>query len=143
MSKGNTYENDLMQLIFNAVPIANIADNAATAPLTSLYVSLHTADPAEAGSQTTSEASYTGYARVAVLRTAGGWTITNNTAVNTALVQFPQCTAGSNTITHCAVGTNPTGAGKLLYKGALSSTLAVSSGIQPQFGAGSLQVSED
>lgn len=143
MSKGNTFENDLMKLIFQATAIANIADNAAASPLTNLYVSLHTADPGEAGDQTTSETAYTSYARVAVARTAGGWTITSNQAVNAALVQFPQCTGGTSTITHVGVGTAVSGAGKLLYKGALTASLAVSSGIQPQFAASTLTVSED
>lgn len=143
MSKGNTFENDLMLLLFNATAIANIADNAGTAPLTNLYVSLHTADPGEAGNQTTNEATYTSYARVAVARSGSGWTVTNNQAVNAALVQFPQCTGGSNTITHVAVGTAASSTGKLLYKGALSASLAVSTGIQPQFAGGALTVSED
>jgi hypothetical protein len=143
MSKGNTFENDLMRLIFNATAIANLADNAASSPLTNLYVSLHTADPGEGGSQTTSEASYTSYARVAVARSGAGWTVTANEAENAALVQFPQCTGGTNDITHVGVGTASSGAGKLLYKGALSAMLAVSSGIQPQFAAGALTVSED
>lgn len=143
MSKGNTFENDLMLLLFNATAIANIADNAGTSPLTNLYVSLHTADPGETGNQTTNEATYTSYARVAVARSGSGWTVTNNQAVNAALVQFPQCTGGSNTITHVAVGTAASSTGKLLYKGALSASLAVSTGIQPQFAATSLVVQED
>lgn len=143
MSKGNTFENDVMKLIFNATAIANIADNAASSPLTNLYVSLHTGDPGEAGDQTTSEATYTSYARVAVSRDSGGWTVSSNTAENAALVQFPQCTGGSNTITYVGIGTASSSTGKLLYKGALSSSLAVSSGIQPQFAAGDLVVSED
>lgn len=143
MSKGNTFENDLMLLLFNATAIANIADNAGTSPLTNLYVSLHTADPGEAGNQSTSEATYGSYARVAVARSGAGWTVTNNQAVNAALVQFPQCTSGTNTITHVGVGTAASSTGKLLYKGVLSSSLAVSSGIQPQFSGGSLTVSED
>lgn len=143
MSKGNTFENDLMLLLFNATAIANIADNAASSPLTNLYVSLHTADPGETGNQTTNEATYTSYARVAVARSGSGWTVTNNQAVNAALVQFPQCTGGSNTITHVAVGTAASSTGKLLYKGALSASLAVSTGIQPQFAGGALTVSED
>jgi hypothetical protein len=143
MSKGNTFENDLMLLLFNATAIANIADNAGTSPLTNLYVSLHTADPGEAGNQSTSEATYGSYARVAVARSGSGWTVTNNQAVNAALVQFPQCTSGTNTITHVGVGTAASSTGKLLYKGVLSSSLAVSSGIQPQFSGGSLTVSED
>lgn len=143
MSKGNTFENDLMKLIFNGTAIANIADNAASSPLTNLYVSLHTADPGEGGDQTSSEATYTSYARVAVSRDSGGWTVTANEAENAALVQFPQCTGGSNTITYVGVGTASSSTGKLLYSGALSSSLSVSSGIQPQFAAGALTVSED
>lgn len=143
MSKGNTFENDFLLLIFNGTGIANIADNAASSPLGNLYVSLHTADPGEAGSQTTNETAYGSYARVAVARNSGGWTVTANAVENTALVQFPQCSSGSSTITHFAVGTATSGAGKVLYKGALSASLAVSSGIQPQFAAGALDIQED
>ena len=143
MSKGNTFENDLMLLLFNATAIANIADNAGTSPLTNLYVSLHTADPGEAGNQSTSEATYGSYARVAVARSGSGWTVTKNQAVNAALVQFPQCTGSSETATHFAIGTASTLTGKILYKGALSASLAISSGIQPQFGAGDLDGTED
>lgn len=78
MSKSNTFENDLLKLIFNATPIAGLADNAASSPVTNLYMALHTADPGEAGNQTTSEISYTGYTRLAVLRTGAGWTVTAN-----------------------------------------------------------------
>lgn len=143
MSKGNTFENDLLKLIFNATAIANMADNAASSPLTNLYVSLHTADPGEGGSQTSSEADYTSYARVAVARSGAGWTVTGNSVVNAALIQFPQATGGANTITYVGVGTAVSGTGKLLYSGALDASLSVSSGIQPQFGAGVLEVTED
>lgn len=143
MSKGNVFENDLMKLIFQATAIANIADNAATAPLTNLFVSLHTADPGEAGDQTTSEATYTGYARVAVARTSGGWSVVTNNADNVAAITFGLCTAGSNTITNFAVGTLTSGAGKILYSGALTASLAVSNGITPEFAIGALDCSED
>lgn len=123
MSKGNTFENDFLKLIFNAVAIANIADNAASSPLTNLYVALHTADPGEAGDQTTSEATYTGYARIAVVRTSGGWTVSANSVVNAAAVTFAQCTAGSNTITHWSVGVATSGASKILYKGSLGTAV--------------------
>jgi hypothetical protein len=136
MSKGNTTENDLMEYIFKATAIS--WDGS-----TNLYLSLHTADPGEGGNQTTNEATYTSYARVAVARSGSGWTVTGNTAENAALVQFPQCTGGSNTITHVAVGTASTSTGQILYSGALASSLAVSSGIQPQFAAGDLVVTED
>lgn len=143
MSKGDTFENDWMKLIFNATAIANIADNAATSPLTNLYVSLHTADPGESGSQTTSEATYTGYARVAVARTSGGWTVSTNQAVNVSTITFGQCTAGSNTITYFAIGTASSGAGKILYSGALASSLAVSVNVTPSFAASGITVTED
>lgn len=143
MSKGNTFENDLLKLIFQATAIANLADNAASSPLTNLYVSLHTGDPGEGGDQTTSEADYTGYARVAVARTAGGWTVAANAVENAGAITFGACTAGSNTVTHFAVGTASSGAGKILYSGALDASLAVSAGITPEFAAGDLDITED
>jgi hypothetical protein len=143
MSKADVFENDLLKLIFQATAIANLADNAATSPLTNLYVSLHTADPGETGNQSTSEATYTGYARIAVARTAGGWTVTANAVENAAAINFPACTGGTNTITHFGVGVASSGATKLLYKGALTASLAVSAGITPSFAAGALDITED
>lgn len=146
MSKGNTFENDLMLLIFNNTDAALIGDATGlrgSSTAGSLYVSLHTSDPGEAGSQTTNEGAYTSYARVAVARSGAGWTVTGNAVTNAALIQFPQCTGGSETATHFAIGTASSGAGKVLYKGALSASLAISSGIQPQFGAGELDGTED
>lgn len=143
MSKANTFETDILALVFNATPIAGLADNAASSPITNLYVSLHTADPGEAGDQTTSEAAYTSYARVAVARTSGAWTVSGNSVTNAAAVSFPQCTGGSSTATHVGVGTSASGAGKLLYKGALTASLAVSLGIQPLFAASALVINED
>lgn len=143
MSAGNTFENDLAKLIFQAVAIANLADNAATAPITNLYVALHTADPGEAGSQTTSEAAYTSYARVAVARTSGGWAVSANVASNVAEIAFPAATGGSETETHVSIGTAASGAGKILVSAALTTPRAVSSGITPRFPAAALTVTID
>ena len=132
MSKGNTFENDLLKLIFNATAIANIADNAASSPLTALFVSLHTADPGEAGNQTTSECAYTSYARVSVARTSGGWTVTNNNVSPAANIDFPQCTGGTETATHMGIGTATSGTGKLLYSGTITPNIAISSGVTPR-----------
>lgn len=132
MSKGDTFENDLLRLIFNATAIGNIADNAATSPLTQLFVSLHTADVGEAGSQTTNEVAYTGYARVGVNRNSGGFTVTANSVSPAANIDFGACTAGTATATHWAVGTASTGTGKVLYKGAISSTISISTGVTPR-----------
>ena len=131
MSKGNTFESDLLKLIFNGTTIANIADNAGTSPLTNLYVSLHTGDPGEAGDQTTNEATYTNYARVAVARSGSGWTVTGNSVSPAAAIAFPTATGGSETITHAAVGTDASGAGKLLYSGSISPTIEVVSSVVP------------
>ena len=136
MSIGNTTENDICELLFKATALSWAAN-------ANLFVSLHTADPGESGSQTTSEATYTSYARVTVARSGAGWTVAANQAVNAALVQFPQCTGGSNTITHAAIGTAVSGAGQIIVSGALSSPLAVSSGIQPQFAASALAFTLD
>lgn len=135
MSKGNTTENDLMKFLFNETAMPSYGST--------LYVSLHTADPGEAGNQTTNEATYTSYARVAVARTSGGWTVSANQASNTAEVLFPECTGGTNTITHVAVGTAASGAGQLLYSGALTTSVSVSNLITPRFPAGTLVVQED
>jgi hypothetical protein len=132
MSKGDTFENDLLRLIFNATAIANIADNAATSPLTQLFVSLHTADVGEAGSQTTNEVAYTGYARVGVNRNTGGFTVTANSVSPAANIDFGACTAGTATATHWAVGTASTGTGKVLYKGTISPTISISTGVTPR-----------
>lgn len=146
--KGDTFEQDVLKLIFQATAIANIADNAASSPLTNLYVALHTADPLEAGDQTASEATYTGYARVAVARTSGGWTVAGvgaggSTAKNAATITFGACTAGSSTVTYFSVGVAASGASKMLYAGALTASLAITNGITPSFAANALTVSED
>ena len=145
MSKSNTFETDLLNLIFLNTDITGIGDaagiqNSATAG--SLYISLHTADPGEAGDQTTNEATYTGYARVAVPRNGTGWTITGNLAENAAAVTFGTCTAGSSNISHFGIGTELSGVGKLLYSGT-TSALAVSVNITPEFAAGAIDATED
>jgi hypothetical protein len=113
-------ESALLKLLFTAVNWANIADNTATSPATNLYVSLHNADPGEAGSQTTSETAYTNYARQAVARTSGGWTVSGTDptqVVNAATITFAQCGVTGDTITHWGIGTLVSGAGVLLASG--------------------------
>lgn len=132
MSKGNTFENDLLKLIFNATAIADLAENDATSPATNLYVSLHTADPGEAGDQTTNEIAYTSYARVAVARTSGGFTVSGNSVSPAANIDFPAGTGGSGTATHFGVGTASSGAGKLLYKGPITPNIVCGDGVTPR-----------
>lgn len=147
MSKGNTFENELLLHIFQNADIADIGDaaglqNSATAGF--LYVSLHTADPGEAGAQTTSEIGYLNYTRVGVTRSSAGWTITNNNTIQpAATIGFPQAGAtGGATASFFAVGTASTGAGKILYKGAVSPAIVVSENVTPQLTTAT-SISED
>lgn len=135
MSASNTTENDLVSYIFDSAA-PSWAGNG------SFYVRLHTADPGEAGTATTNEISYTSYDGVAISRTTG-FDISGNTASNAGLVQFPTCTGGSGTATHFSICTTQNGAGQIIVSGALSSSLAISSGIQPQFNTGELDVTID
>lgn len=149
MSASNSFENDVLLLLFNNSNIANLGDATGvrgSSTAGSLYISLHTADPGETGNQGTSEISYTGYARVAVARSSGGWTVSGTAptqAANAGSVTFGACTAGSGTATYFAVGRDSTGTGEILVSGALTSSLAISTGITPSFAAGALVVTLD
>lgn len=145
MSKADTWENGLMLLLFNNTDFGDVGDvtglrGSSTAG--SLYVSLHTGDPGEAGAQNTSETTYTSYARVAVARSGAGFTVTGNSVSPAANVDFPACTGGTATITHFGIGTASSGAGKLLYKGTVSPNISVSSGVTPRLTTAST-VTED
>lgn len=131
MSKGNTFENDLLLLIFNATTINDLAENDTTSPATNLTVALHTADPGEAGTQATSETAYTGYARVSVARTSGGWTVTGNSVSPAANIDFGECTASPGAaITHFSVGTGVSN--KLLYSGTVTPNITMAVGVIPR-----------
>lgn len=146
MSKSNAFENDLLLLIFNNANIANLGDATGVRSSTtpgSLFVSLHTADPGEAGDQSTSEISYTGYSRVAVARSPAGWTVTGNSVSPTANVDFGQMTGGAGgTVTHFGVGVAVSGATRLLYKGTYTPNAVVANGVSPRLTTAST-ISED
>lgn len=145
MSKANDFENDLLLLLFQNANIANLGDATGVRGSTaagSLFISLHTADPGEAGTQATNEISYTGYARVGLARTSGNFTVSGNAVSFAANVDFGACTAGSGTATHFGIGMASSGATRLMYKGALSPTIAVSAGVTPRINAGQF-VTED
>jgi len=132
MSASNTTENDLALYIFDS-------QAPSWASASDFYVRLHTADPGEGGSATTNEVSYTSYDGVAVSRTTG-FSVSGNTASNAALIQFPTCTGGTATATHFSICTTQNGAGQIIVSGALTSSLSISNGIQPQFNTGELDV---
>ena len=136
MSKSNACENSLLLLLFNNTDFALIGDagglqNSATAG--SFYVSLHTADPTDASDQTTSETAYGSYARQAVARSGAGFVVTGNSVSPAANIDFPECTATpGGAITHFGIGTSISGAGVLLYKGAVSPSITVAVGVIPR-----------
>lgn len=134
MSKANNTESDVLKMLLQGTDPAYRAG-------ANLYLALFTADPGEAGS-IADEATYTSYARVTLVK-ATAWTDAGSTFSNAGLIQFPQCTGGSNLITHVALITTASGAGQILYKGALNSSLTVTNLIQPQFAIAALSISED
>lgn len=147
MSKSNAFENDYLKLIFNNVAIGLIGDTNGLQPSAApgnLYLSLHTADPGEAADQTTNETAYTGYTRMPVARTTGGFTVTNNTVQLVSNLDFPVCTAspGAN-LTHFQIGTSVSGAGKALYTGTLTPNVVMNTGVLPRLTNAANLVSED
>jgi hypothetical protein len=146
MSASNTFETNLLSLLFTNSNIAGLGDATGvrgSSTAGSLYIALCTADPGEAGTGSAmNETTYTNYARVAVARSSGGWTVSGNSVSNTATVTFPSCGTTGATITYFGICDASTG-GNLLFSGALTSSLAVSSGITPVFAAGSLSTTAD
>lgn len=138
MSKSRAFQAEVLRLLFNGTPIPNIADNAATAPLTSLIIALHTGDPGEAGTQSTNEAAYPGYSRVSTVRATGGWTVTEgvggpSTVSPNANIDFGQCTGTPGPqLTHASVGVATSGATKIFYKGPLNSPITMAVGTIPR-----------
>lgn len=131
MAKSAVYSNSLLLLIFNATLFANVAINATSSPITSVFASLHTADPGTSGDQTTSEIGYTSYARVGVVRTSSGWTVTTNSCSPVAAITFPAGTGGSGTATFFALGTLTSGAGVRFYSGTVTPNIICGNGITP------------
>lgn len=136
MSLSNTAETNLLKLLLNNTTWAGVGDATGvvgSATAGSLFVSLHTADPGEAGDQTTNEISYTGYARVAVARSGAGWTVSGNSVSPAATISFGQMTAGAGgTVTHFAIGKSTSGAGEIVVSGTVAPNIPVSSGVTPQ-----------
>ena len=135
MSLNNTAETAILEQIFNGTALPWNGN-------TDLYLALYTANPGESGTAVTSEATYGGYARVTVVRSTG-FTVSGNTLSNTSLAQFPQCTSGSNVITYAAIVTTASGAGTIIVRAALSSSITVTSGVQPQFASSAFSFTID
>jgi len=143
MPKSTATCNSIVNLMYSATDWANVADDAAVSPLTNVYVALHTADlTAGTNSQAQNETAYTNYARQAVARSTGWDSASGGATANDATISFPQCGVTGATLTHVSTGVASSGATAVWHYGALNSSLAVSSGITPQFAAGALTVTE-
>lgn len=146
MTKSNTWELALTKLVFQNISAGTIGDATglqASSAAGSLYISLHSSDPGEAGDQTTNELAYTNYARVGVARGTATWTCSGGSAINASAITFPACGTAGGTATYFGVGGSATGTGHLLYSGSLTSTLAITNGITPSFAGSALSVTED
>ena len=135
MSGSDALENAVLKQIFNSTA-------PAWSTSTGFYVSLHSADPGEAGTQLTSETTYTAYARVFVDRfTSTGWTVASNVAFNTSAINFPTPTGGLTPgPTHFGIGTVSTAAGTLLFFGPLATTFSLSTSTNPTFDSSALTI---
>lgn len=132
MSIADVTETAILRLVFNATAWAAYADNAATTPETTISMALHTADPTDAGTQASSEAAYTGYARSSVPRSTLGWTITGGSCSPVASIDFPAGTGGSGTITFASGGKAGGGTTPILWSGTVSPNIVTGSGVTPR-----------
>lgn len=135
MGKSTTTANDALNAFLRAV------DPAWRAGATR-YIALHTGALNAASTATTNEATYTSYARVAVTAASGFDAAASAASANSGLIQFPEATGGADTITYVSIVTTASGAGQIIYFGALDSSRSVSTGIQPQFAVGALDITE-
>ena len=138
---GDSLTTGLLDLLFLQIALGGVGDSSGLQPSAtagSFYVSLHVGAPGRAGTQLTNETTVGGYARLPVSRTGSGWARVANSISNVAIMTFGQCTSGSQTVTHFVIGTESTGAGKLLVSAPLIASLLIVPPITPQFAAGSL-----
>lgn len=129
-AKSPFLDNSLLALIYNATATATLWQNNASSPITNIFVALHTADPS-AGNQSTNEVTYTGYARVSVARTTGGWVVTAASVSPAATITFPTGTGGSGTATFFSTGVASSGATNILHYGPISPSIVTGAGITP------------
>jgi hypothetical protein len=143
MPKSTPTCNSIVNLIYRATAWAKVADNAASSPLTNIYVAFHTGNlTAATNSQAENETAYTNYVRVAVARSTGWGAAASGATSNVAAISFAQCGVTGATLSHVSTGVGSSGATAVLHYGALNASLAVSSGITPQFAIGALTITE-
>lgn len=140
MSISDATESNVLKLIYNATAWANYADNAASVPQTNIDNALHTADPGDTGTMSTSEITYTSYARVSVARTTGGWTVSGTSPTQVApvaTIAFPAGTGGAGTASFWSTGKTGGGAAAILFSGTVTPNIVTGNGVTPQLSTAS------
>jgi len=126
MSLSNTFETTTLTWLLTA--------DAATRP-TSWYLALYTAAPSDTGGGT--EVSGGSYARKAV-----SFTVSGDTASNSAAVEFDVATAAWGTISHVGVFDASSG-GNLIAYAALTASKTIDDGDVLRVPAGDLDITMD
>ena len=138
----DTYETSLLEHIFENADVAGIGDGTGirgAATPGNFYIALYTVTPSDSAAGT--ECDYTGYARKAIARDAGSWTTAAGATSNTAAITFDPCSGGTNTAVSFAIClADVEDADDQVFWADLSSGLAISDGITPEFAAGELDV---
>jgi hypothetical protein len=150
MSKSNTHENEYLKLIFQNIPIAGIGDAnglPASAGAGNLYIRLYTSATIVDDANVGTECAYGGYVAkgVAVARGTTYWTVTANSASNAAVIAFPTCTSGGETIRYFAIWKNNTSASESdrTHWGQLNADKTIAINDPAEFAVGALVVNED
>lgn len=144
MPATNTLESEILNLIFLNDDFDQIGDAAGIQGSTAagnIELSIHTGTLDDTSNQNTTESIYTGYARQDVTRSAAQWTETAGTVSNDNAIQFGEKTAGGDeTVTDYGAGSDVL-ANELWIYDALTASLFVGNGVNPQFAAGDLDIS--
>ena len=142
MAASAGFLNEVLDLYFLNEAHVEIGDAAGLLPSAGegfFYISLHTGDPL-LGDQTTSETTVGTYARIAVARSAVGFTVAAANVSNAAAVPFAQGSSGSESITYFGIGELVSGAGTLFMSGLLDNARTYGTGITLEFAIGELDV---
>lgn len=132
MSIGNNTENNILGAYFRAVAITGILINHTSSPITAVEWALHTADPGDAGSGSTSEAAYTSYVRKSINRDTTDFAAPSGGSISPAAdVTFAAGTGGSGTGTYFSTVKPGGGAADIFWSGAVSPTMPFGNGLQP------------
>lgn len=137
MSKSNYLENAILDHILGGGDFSRPA---------TVYVSLHTADPTDAGNGAeVSAAIWTNYAREAVTNNNTNWpAASGGSKSNGTDIDFGTATVSGTApvVTHFGIWDAST-SGNLLYFGALTGSKTIDNGDTVKFAASAMTISED